>query len=247
MRITKKTAPWPAEVVEKGWSHGRLPAPADADWSDFARFWEDLPPDRYVVREHGTTRNRRLGQLLAPAGSGLGMERMAHGVFYQSSEVNSVYGGQRRTFAPIADEVYDNPCFRAALEHDLGLIRRIEGEDGAWLITVHMIRITATGSDSSAPAPEGRHNDGHDYVIMHLVGRDRCAGGHSRVYRKGGGRPALEHTLERPMETLVLDDRTMEHEVTPITPTDSTYAVRDMMIIDFERAESHAFALPRSA
>ncbi|MFC7386047.1 2OG-Fe dioxygenase family protein [Sphaerisporangium rhizosphaerae] len=239
MRITKTSAPWPAEVVEKGWSHGRLPITATSEWNEFAKYWEDLPADEYVRESHGTTRLRRIGHLLAHGGEGAGvtMERAPHGAFYQSAEINSVYGGQVRTFAPITAETYENLCFRAALEHDLGLVRRLEGEHQTWLVTVHLIRIVATGDAASAPAPEGRHSDGHDYVIMHLVNRERCSGGLSRVFRKGGDRPALEHTLLEPMETVVIDDRTMEHEVTPIRPADATSAVRDMMIIDFDRVQ----------
>ncbi|GII73144.1 hypothetical protein Sme01_56200 [Sphaerisporangium melleum] len=223
--------------MEKGWSHGRLPISENVEWEEFAKFWDDLPRDEYVQKSHGTTRHRRIGHLLARGGqdAGVTLERAPHGAFFQSSEINSVYGGQKRTFPPITDAAYDNLVFRAAVESDLHVVRRLEGDRPTWLVTVHMIRILASGDAASAPAPEGRHTDGHDYVIMHLINRRHCLGGLSRVYRKGGDRPALEHTLLEPMETLIVDDRTMEHEVSPIRPADGGVAVRDMMIIDFDR------------
>ncbi|MFD0661159.1 2OG-Fe dioxygenase family protein [Thermocatellispora tengchongensis] len=128
MRVTEIT-PRREEIAENGWALGRLPISVASEWNEFAKHWEDLPADRYVLRSHGTTRHRRIGHLLARGGTGAGvtMERAPHGAFFQSAEINSVYGGHARTFAPITAETYDNICFRSALEHDLGLVRRLEG------------------------------------------------------------------------------------------------------------------------
>ena len=73
-------------------------------------------------------------------------------------------------------------------------------------------------------------------MAIHLVGRQNCTGGVSRVFRKGENEPLFEHTMVNPMETIVLDDRAMEHEVSPIGPVGAGIATRDMMIIDFDRA-----------
>lgn len=241
MDLHESTLPVPAEVAERGWTFGRLPMYADDAWQAFAAFWEDLPRDRYVKKVHRSTRMRRLGRLLSRGGEhGLTVERLPHGTFHQSTDVNSVYGGQVRAFAPVDPHVYANTYCRRALAHDLALIRELEGGDPKWVMTIHMIRIPATGDATSAPAPEGRHSDGHDYVVMHLINRKDCAGGDTRLYRKESDEPVLEYTLEQPLETIVLDDRAMEHDVSPIRPDGTPAATRDMMIIDFDRLPEEA-------
>jgi len=222
------------DVAENGWSHGRLPLSASTDWREFASAWDDLPVDPYVKPSHRTSRYRRLGRLVAPDGGSV--ERLPNKAFVQGAEVNRVYGGQVRMFEPLLGKTYDNAVFQAAIAHDLELIRQVEKDVTEWHITVHAIRILATGDTTSAPAPEGRHSDGHDYVIMHLIGRENCVGGLSKLFRKQDSEPSFEHTLLSPMETLALNDQSMEHEVTPIGPDEATTAIRDMMIVDFERA-----------
>ncbi|BCJ61710.1 2OG-Fe dioxygenase family protein [Micromonospora endophytica] len=222
------------DIVENGWAHEQLHVSVNNGWYEFAKFWDDLPVDPYVQPSHRTRRYRRLGRLLGRSQGDV--KTLPVEPFYQATDVNRVYGGQVRKFAPITPEAHENTNFQATIAHDLSFISRASGIDSDWLITVHMIRVTADGEATSAPAPEGRHSDGHDYVAIHLVGRQNCIGGVSRVFRKGENEPLFEHTMVNPMETIVLDDRAMEHEVTPIGPEGATTATRDMLIIDFERA-----------
>ena len=234
MRIEDADLPRSEDIAGKGFSYGRLPVSANADWQEFISAWDDLPIDPYVKPSHRTSRYRRLGTLLAHNDGTL--ERLPNKAFVQEKNINRVYGGQVRVFEPILGKTLDNAYFQAAIEHDLALIRQVDKDSGEWLITVHAIRIIATADATSAPAPEGRHSDGHDYVIMHLIGRENCVGGLSRLFRKGESEPVFEHTLLSPMETLAVNDGTMEHEVTPIGSEDASTAIRDMMIVDFERA-----------
>lgn len=234
MRIEDAVLPRSEDIAANGFSYGQLPVSGNADWQEFTSAWDDLPIDPYVKPSHRTSRYRRLGRLLA-RGDG-SVERLPNKAFVQGKSINRVYGGQARVFEPLLGKTLDNACFQAAIAHDLGLIREVEKDNGEWLITVHAIRILATADATSAPAPEGRHSDGHEYVIMHLIGRENCVGGLSRVFRKGENEPVFEHTLLSPMETVVVDDRAMEHEVTPIGSEDASTAIRDMMIVDFERA-----------
>jgi hypothetical protein len=234
MQIDFAVLPRSDDLADKGWCHGRLPASANGDWREFASTWDDLPIDPYVKPSHRTSRYRRLGRLLARADGSV--QRLPAQAFIQSQNVNRVYGGQVRTFEPILPKTHENPSFQAAIAHDIDLIRQAAKTGGDWLVTVHIIRVLASGDATSAPAPEGRHSDGHDYVAMHLVGRENCVGGRSRLFRKGATEPLFETTLAEPMDTVVLNDQAMEHEVTPIAPDDAAIAIRDMMIVDFERA-----------
>lgn len=242
MLTSQDSALIPAEVVYRGWSCGYLPLPAADEWGEFTSFWDDLPPDTYVKPHHGTVRFRRLGRLLVSTGQdgGTRAEILPHCHFHQSTSVNSVYGGQMRVFAPILQKTYDNEYFRAVLGRDLATVREIAPGDKRWLITVHLIRTEAGAGMSSAPAPEGRHRDGHDLLLLHLIGRKSCAGGGSSVYRDGDRQPVMERTLQHPMETIIVDDRAMEHEVSPITASGGPTAIRNMMIVDFERTDDVA-------
>jgi hypothetical protein len=239
MLTSQLSAPIPAEVVYRGWSHGQLPLPAAGEWESFAAFWDDLPPDAYVKPGHGAVRYRRIGRLFVPGGpDGARAEILPPDHFVQSTSVNAVYGGQARVFAPIGPQTYEHGYFRAVLGRDLEMIREIAAGESGWLITVHLIRIEAAGGRSSAPAPEGRHSDGHDFIVMHLVGRRYCAGGDSTLYRAGDQLPVLARTLTHAMETIAIDDQAMEHAVSPITADENPVATRDMMIVDFERANA---------
>jgi hypothetical protein len=230
--------PQSQDVPISGWSHGRLPFSENGTWDEFAKFWEDLPVDAYVTSEHRTSRYRRLGRVLARGGTDDSVVEVVPGAsFFQSHTVNSVYGGVSRVFAPVTPEFYESAQVRDIIARDLGMIREIEGGEPHWLITFHLIRIIAAGDTTSAPAPEGRHQDGHDYVVMHLVSRQDCDGGQSRLFRSDEDEPVLVHTLTNRMETLVLDDRTMQHEVSPILPDGGPSAIRDMLIIDFDRID----------
>jgi hypothetical protein len=239
MLTTQVSAPIPAEVVYRGWSHGHLPLPSADEWEEFTKFWDDLPRDAYVKPDHGSIRFRRLGRLLVLSGQDgePRAEILPHYHFLQAKSVNSVYGGQLRVFAPILPETYDNGYFRAVLGRDLAMIRGIAPGDARWLITVHAIRTEAGAGASSAPAPEGRHSDGHDLIVLHLIGRKSCAGGESSLYRNGDRLPVMQRTLQHAMETLVINDRAMEHAVSPITASEGSTAIRDMMIVDFERTD----------
>jgi hypothetical protein len=235
--LTEQIAvPRAGQVAARGWSHGRLPMPASGQWDEFAKAWEDLPADAYVTSKHHTTRNRRIGRLLARDGD-TAADVLAPDAFFQSTTVNSVYGGKARVFDPISLEVFDGVAFRDTIRRDLDLVRAADGGHRDWLVTVHLVRVTAAGDESSAPAPEGRHQDGHEFIVMHLIGRQNCAGGDSVLFHSEDADPVLHHTMVEPMETLALNDREMQHEVTPISPAGAGCAIRDLMIIDFDSAD----------
>src|SRR2546430_13999221 len=124
-----------------------------------------MPAASHIKASHGTVRHRRIGRLLARGGQGdgLAVDLLPHTAFFQSTEVNRVYGGQVRTFAPLTPETYESPYFRSTLGRDLALIRQLGEPERDWLITVHLIRVAARADTASAPAPEGRHSDGHEY------------------------------------------------------------------------------------
>jgi hypothetical protein len=205
-----------------------------AAWAELAAQWEDLPRDEHLA-DGGEWRQRRHGLLRArPAGhQGYVLEPLPAAPFQQSADLIPLYGGKARTFAPVDEGALGGPALRTLLQHDLELVARAEGERRPWRIQLHMIRVLASASEQIAPAPEGRHSDGHAYVAMHLIGRERCEGGVSRIYTAGSKVPFLITTMTAALDTVVIDDRRVEHEVTPITTSEET-ATRDLLLADFD-------------
>jgi len=55
----------------------------------------------------------------------------------------------------------------------------------------------------------------------------------SRIYTAGSKVPFLITTMTAALDTVVIDDRRVEHEVTPITTSEET-ATRDLLLVDFD-------------
>ncbi len=220
---------------------GRIPAELvrrrlDADaWAALADAWDRLPLDPYTSQEGGA-RRRRYGRMRAePTGAdGFWLEPLPHATFVQSASLIPQYRGEARRFAPIEPDVMRSSALSALLELDLEIVAAASGRRAETRLGLHLVRTSVVAGEQRLPAPEGRHQDGHDYVAMHLIRRRRCQGGTSCVYLQGdGGPPVLDATLESPMEGLVIDDRRMEHDVTAIGSTGGQ-GYRDMLLVDVE-------------
>ncbi len=206
------------------------------DWVALAGAWDRLPLDPYDSQEGGT-RRRRYGRMRAvPAGAGgFRLEPLPHATFIQSASLIPHYRGEARNFAPVESDIMRSLALSALLQLDLEIVAAASGQRGEARLGLHLVRTTVLAGEQRLPAPEGRHQDGHDYIAMHLIRRHCCWGGVSCVYSHGdtGGSPVLNATLESSMEGLVLNDRRMEHDVTTIGSTGGQ-GWRDMLLVDLE-------------
>ncbi|MFD4543750.1 2OG-Fe dioxygenase family protein [Streptomyces bauhiniae] len=195
---------------------------------EFIGSWEDLPVDAYLkggasYRQRRYGRFRLANQQLVPAGPT---------VFEQSAEVNALFGGVERHFEPIVGAVASSAVLRNIV---LTFLDNLPGEiDLATAgIGVHQIRVIAGRDESSMPAPEGVHEDGHDFVAQVLINREGVVGGESQLYDRDK-QPIFRTTLLEPFESIVIADRRVFHGVSAITPAEDAHrGVRDMMLIDF--------------
>jgi hypothetical protein len=202
-----------------------------SDLEAFGAEWEDMPPDTELV-DGGRYRHRRYGRLQVDTGpDGLRFAALPHASFQQDAEHIPLYGGRARTFAPIPERVLLHPAMRAIVSVDLDVVQRVAADVPSWVIGLHMVRIVAEPGSLGKPTPEGRHRDGHRYVGMHMMRRTNCQGGQSLIYANGGAVPDVELTLLTPLDTLIVDDTAIEHEVTPIDGLGIT-GVRDMLLVD---------------
>jgi hypothetical protein len=102
-----------------------------------------------------------------------------------------------------------------------------------WEVRVHQIRIVASPGESGLPAPEGIHQDGTDFLTLHLVRRHNVVGGESTIYDLGR-KPIASYVMREPLDSFILEDPRIMHGVTPVHSADGlTPGVRDLLGVDF--------------
>jgi hypothetical protein len=198
--------------------------PASAEELDaLLPFWERLPPDAHL-KDGGRYRRRRHacctidGEEITP---------VPHRAHWQPVEYNALHGGTERWFEPIEPAMLALPVWPRLL----GLLARCaDSLHGArrWHVEVHPFRIDTTDG-IGRPTPEGAHRDGVDLVAVLLVARHQIRGGETRVFEADGPR-GLRFTMQQPWTLLLLDDRRVIHESTPIQP-DRDDAHRDTLVL----------------
>lgn len=207
---------------------GMVPAAGELS---FTRLWDELGPDTELW-DGGCYRSRRYGRLRAvPSLSGHVFTPMPHAPFCQNAAYLPGYQGRQRHFAPIPPEVLSCPAITGLVGIDLAIVQDLVPAGSQWIIGLHMIRIVAEPGAPGLPTPEGRHRDGHDFIGMHLISRSDCVGGESVIYRDG--LPSYRTSLATRLDSLLVDDAVLTHEVTPIAAAGGDKSgTRDMVIVD---------------
>ena len=152
-----------------------------------------------------------------------------HRAHWQPLAYNALHGGLERWFEPIEARVAEQPVWPRLLGAFAHLCSELKGEQ-PWFVEAHQFRIDTTDG-IGRPTPEGAHRDGVDLVAVLLVDRMGVKGGETRVFDADG--PAgLRFTMVEPWTTLVLDDRRVIHESTPIQPLEAN-GHRDTLVLTF--------------
>jgi hypothetical protein len=198
-------------------------------WARLDRHWDELTLDNFM-QDGGTYRYRRYGRYSLDAQVG-SLTRMPHASYFQSKSVNTLNGGVDRRFDPLTDDFAGEPLV-SDLVRLLGRIVAATAGVRHWQVELHPFRIVTSQGQTGKPAPQGRHRDGIDYVTSVAVGRHNILGGESSVYTDDGEQ-RVSVTLE-PGDQLLLSDRRMLHDVTPVRPVDPALAAhRDVLLVDF--------------
>jgi hypothetical protein len=187
--------------------------------------WDDLPADAYL-RDGGRYRRRRHASYVV---RGDALEPVPHRAHWQPLEYNALHGGLERWFEPIDAAVASAPIWTRLL---CGIGRLCSTLDGAqpWFVEAHQFRIDTTDG-IGRPTPEGAHRDGVDFVAVLLVDRMGIKGGETRVF-EAEGPSGLRFTMLEPWSTLLLDDRRVIHETTPVQPLES-HGHRDTLVLTY--------------
>lgn len=221
-----------APEVLAGWVAERGVADPEAALDEFATHWQNLPADAYL-RDGGRYRYRRHASLIQRAAQG-DAELQPHRAHWQPTTYNALHGGIERWFEPVEAGMLASPAWQALIAPLGQLFGEAESLRGLprpdWFIEAHTFRID-TRNGVGRPTPEGAHRDGVNYVAVVLVRREGIIGGESRVFDADGPH-GLRFTLESPFSVLLLDDRRVIHETTPIQPGEQPGA-RDTFVITY--------------
>lgn len=198
----------------------------------FNATWNNLQPDTYLGVESGI-RKRRICKFEFRQRDRL-WKTLENCDFFQVQAHNPLLGGIQRIYARSEAAFIESPVLQTLLAADMALMELTVGQRD-WLVTCHQFRVLCDERNTGQATPEGRHRDGHDFVFQHLIQRHSVIGGESRVFRDNG-EIALSTTLKNYMETVVLNDRELLHDVAPLQKSNTCLALgtRDMLIIDFD-------------
>ncbi|MFK0050418.1 2OG-Fe dioxygenase family protein [Streptomyces sp. NPDC090741] len=189
--------------------------------------YDDLPVDSYMG--HGTRYKKFSQYRLSPAGGGGGgwdFALLPHRDYTAFKRFNAVGGGMRRSYPPVAVDF--TPLIAVGADA-LGLDR---GED--WQINLHQNRTRAEPGRPGPLTPEGVHHDGHEFVMIGVLRRERVGGGETRLWRPDAEQPFWTGTLQAGRAVL-LDDKRLAHDVTDVVAAAGEPGHRDIFIVAFSR------------
>jgi hypothetical protein len=218
-----------AWVPQAAWSIG---PPLAAHWQRLCDDWERLEPDRYL-QDGARFRLRRYGRYRwAPANDSL--SPLVQEAYFQPAEENSYAGGVARAFAPLLPDTAHNPFLHALVRLTFASLPLSDDRRTApWEVRVHQIRIVASPGQPGHPAPEGVHQDGTDFLTLHMVRRQNVVGAETTIYDLER-RPVFRCTLRDPLDSFILEDPRVLHGVTSVQSADGrTPGTRDLLGIDF--------------
>jgi hypothetical protein len=203
-----------------------------ADWERLCRDWDRLEPDRYL--EHGAMfRLRRYGRYYwSPTDDVLAA--LPQEAYFQPADENPYAGGIERSFAPLLPDTRRSPLLRALVRLTFACLPIGADRQGAtWEARIHQVRIVASPGRPGFPAPEGIHQDGTDFLTLHLVRRHNVVGGESTIYDLER-RPIASYTMREPLDSFILEDPRIMHGVTPVHSADGLRpGTRDLLGVDF--------------
>jgi hypothetical protein len=201
-------------------------------WQRLRQDWDQLELDQYLANG-ATFRLRRYGRYYwSPANNAL--LALPHERYFQPEAENSYAGGISRDFAPLLPATVHSP-FLSALVRCTFACLPVAGDRlrQTWEVRIHQIRIVAPSDQPAEPAPEGIHQDGTDFLTLHLVRRHNVVGGKSTIYDRART-PLWCNTMREALDSLILDDQRIMHGVTRVHSADgSTAGMRDLLGVDF--------------
>jgi hypothetical protein len=206
-------------------------------WQRLVQDWDHLDVDHFL-QGGAKFRLRRYGRYWwSPAEDAL--TTLPHEPYFQPEGENAYAGGIVRDFAPLLPATEDNPFIHALVRATFACLPVATRQGKTWEVRIHQIRIVTTPEVPGLPAPEGIHQDGTDFLTLHLVRRHNIAGGESTIYDLDR-KPIQRYTMREPLDSLILEDPRIMHSVTPVHSADGrNLGTRDMLGVDFLYRPDH--------
>lgn len=199
--------------------------------ASFQDFWNYLEIDPYMP-DGGKYRLRKIGYLRYNMVTNTLTIDDENVPFVQSTKINNFVGGTERVFAPSSKEFLSSPILKWLINYVISYLPIYKEEVEEVKINVHQMRIKASSGLIGLPTPEGIHQDGHKYVSQHLISRSNISGGVSGLYNSDKT-PIVHQMLHDFLDTIVVYDEKIMHDVSPIYSHESDGGYRDMLIIDY--------------
>ncbi|NOI68598.1 2OG-Fe dioxygenase family protein [Vibrio sp. 99-8-1] len=185
-------------------------------------YFDNLPTDKYVDSDHRYRAYARF-QLCDST-----LTRLPHSTFIQSSKFNRIVGDVERDFAEMDNEMIETPYFQHILK---SFMQRTGTDKDHSVVDVHQIRVTCDSDATSAPAPEGIHQDGYRFVGIFCVQRKNITGGFTQIFMSPVEQhPHLNTVLEENQFVILNDSRFFHHISETLSSEAGQKGVRDVFV-----------------
>ena len=188
----------------------------------FENYFENMPYDPYV---NGNFRKRRFSSIKKDHYGQY--EVLPHKKFVQEAKINDLLGDVEREYEELEDELIFSDDFQKIVEGFVGMTGANPYIDE---IGIHQIRIQSSIYIDGEPAPEGRHQDGFNYIGIFCARRVNVTGGESEIFLEKEDKDAILTKMLVENEMLVVNDQEVFHNATKLNPTGVDLGYRDVFV-----------------
>ncbi|NOR61542.1 MAG: hypothetical protein GQ535_03485 [Rhodobacteraceae bacterium] len=204
----------------------------DAD--NFRAHWDTLVLDENF--KSYTTRHRRILRYHYTHPGTFVLNEDSKYVPTVTYDVDYKQGANKLTYATQAFIV--NPLMTAILKADLSIIDAHLEEGVEYMVDINLFRVSSFDGRLS-PTTSGRHQDGQDWIFMHLIDTDNIE---PVVSELAITKEAVDSLFKKPMtkflETLCVNDRKLWHAAGPVVQhKPEVPAKRDLLLVSVVRKD----------
>lgn len=159
--------------------------------------------------------------------------------FYQSPDINKIWGGMERRFTELTPELerLTVPLVQRICKD---FVTRWGLDPDDLEVGIHPIRTVCVEGSEGHPAPEGLHTDGFMLSSLLVVQRHNVEGALTRLYGSYDESDVIYERTLQPGEFLIFDDSRLFHYTSPVTPAGTGRAFRDVMVLCISQKGAHA-------
>ncbi|MDJ0820656.1 MAG: 2OG-Fe dioxygenase family protein [Paracoccaceae bacterium] len=228
-------------MLDKGFDHwtdfAESIGATEAERNAFQAHWNNLAPDRNF--EAYTRRERRILRYRCRPGQALQLNDDP--VYRPKAQYNVPYKRGENQLSYATQDCVDDPLMRRIVLADLDALDGALSQKLTYSIDIHLFRVRADGGAIS-PTTSGVHQDGHEWIFMHLVDCQNVQPVVSTLHSGPDPDPVLlKTTLTGFLETIAVHDRRHYHAATEVRQRDPNRpAWRDLLLVNIDKAEDSA-------